>query len=116
MLLLAEGGGGGAAIARHCHIQYREGLTDFERGARFAASALRATGLLGQLARQPDAEFDCAVQGDGWWRSRGEAAPVLDDATRDTMEERSDWKGVLSAPLPTPDADALPNSSGTARP
>ena len=33
---------------------------------------------------------------------------MLDDATRETMGRRSDWKGLLAAPLPPPAADAAP--------
>ena len=38
--------------------------------------------------------------GGGW--QAGRTRPVLDDATRDTMGERSDWKTLLEAPLPPP--------------
>jgi len=54
------------------------------------------------------------AMGGGW--EPGRSRPVLDDVTRETMNQRSDWKGVLEAPLPAPGADALPNSSGTAKP
>ena len=54
------------------------------------------------------------AMGGGW--EQGRSRPVLDDVTRETMNQRSDWKGLLEAPLPAPDADALPNSSGTAKP
>jgi hypothetical protein len=50
--------------------------------------------------------------GGGW--EQGRSRPVVDDATRDTMERRSDWKGILAEPLPPP--DALPTSPATARP
>jgi len=36
--------------------------------------------------------------GGGW--QAGRARPILDDATRGTMGERSDWKRLLDAPLP----------------
>jgi len=50
--------------------------------------------------------------GGGW--EQGRSRPVVDDATRETMERRSDWNGILAAPLPPP--EALPSSSTTARP
>ena len=45
--------------------------------------------------------------GGGW--EQGRTRPVLDDATRETMGRRSDWKGMLVAPLPAPGADAPTN-------
>ena len=42
--------------------------------------------------------------GGGW--EQGRSRPVLDDVTRETMEQRSKWKGILTAPLPAPGADA----------
>jgi hypothetical protein len=50
--------------------------------------------------------------GGGW--EQGRSRPVIDDATREAMERRSDWKGILTEPLPPP--DALPPPSATARP
>ena len=38
------------------------------------------------------------AMGGGW--QAGRARPILDDATRATMGERSDWKQLLDAPLP----------------
>jgi len=38
--------------------------------------------------------------GGGWQQGRGR--PLLDDATRATMGERSDWRKMLAAPLPPP--------------
>ena len=53
--------------------------------------------------------------GGGW--EQGRSRPVLDDATRETMSQRSDWKGLLTAPLPAPGADARHNPpAGAARP
>jgi outer membrane protein, multidrug efflux system len=54
------------------------------------------------------------AMGGGWEQAR--SRPVLDDETRETMEQRSDWKGMLPVPLPAPGDDAPPTPSGTARP
>ena len=98
------------------NIQYREGLTDFERvldsqRVLFAQQDFLVSAR-GSLTQNLIALYK--AMGGGW--EQGRSRPVLDDVTRDTMNQRSDWKGVLEAPLPTPDADALPNSSGTAKP
>jgi hypothetical protein len=41
---------------------------------------------------------------------------MLDEATRDDMSRRSDWKGMLTAPLPAPGADAQAIPYRTERP
>ena len=98
------------------NIQYREGLTDFERvldsqRVLFAQQDFLVSSR-GSLTQNLIALYK--AMGGGW--EQGRSQPVLDDVTRETMNQRSDWKGVLEAPLPMPDADALPNSSGTAKP
>jgi outer membrane protein TolC len=97
-------------------IQYREGLTDFQRvldSQRVFFSQQEALVISrGNLTQSLIALYK--AMGGGW--EQGRSRPVLDDATRETMNQRSDWKGVLSAPLPAPDADVQPNLSGTARP
>jgi NodT family efflux transporter outer membrane factor (OMF) lipoprotein len=98
------------------NIQYREGLTDFQRvldsqRVFFSQQELLVTSR-GNLTQSLIALYK--AMGGGW--EQGRSRPVLDDVTRETMGERSDWKGVLSAPLPAPGADVQPNSSGTARP
>jgi NodT family efflux transporter outer membrane factor (OMF) lipoprotein len=97
-------------------IQYREGLTDFERvldsqRVLFAQQDNLVT-TRGNLAQNLISLYKAL--GGGW--EPGRSRPVVDDATRETMIQRSDWKGVLSAPLPPPDADARPTPSGTAKP
>ena len=52
--------------------------------------------------------------GGGW--EQGRSRPVLDDATRETMNQRSDWKGMLEAPLPAAADDVPPTPAGAARP
>jgi NodT family efflux transporter outer membrane factor (OMF) lipoprotein len=97
-------------------IQYREGLTDFQRvldsqRTFFSQQELLVTSR-GNLTQSLIALYK--AMGGGW--EQGRSRPVLDDVTRETMEQRSDWKGMLAAPLPAPGADAQPTSSGTARP
>jgi len=95
-------------------LQYREGLTDFQRvldsqrALFLQQDSLVATqgGLMQSLVAIYKA------MGGGW--EQGRSRPVIDDTTREAMERRSDWKGILAAPLPPP--EALPSSSATARP
>jgi len=42
------------------------------------------------------------AMGGGWQQGRGR--PLVDDTTRETMGKRRDWKEMLTAPLPPPDA------------
>ncbi len=96
------------------NIQYREGLTDFQRvldsqRTFFSQQELLVTAR-GSLAQNLIATYK--AMGGGW--EQGRSRPVLDDATRETMGQRSDWKSMLTEPLPAPDAE--PNLSGTARP
>ena len=97
-------------------IQYREGLTDFERvldsqRVLFAQQDTLVT-TRGNLVQNLIALYK--AMGGGW--EQGRSRPVVDDATGETMMQRSDWKGVLSAPLPPPDADARPTPPGAAKP
>jgi multidrug efflux system outer membrane protein len=87
-------------------LQYREGLTDFERvldsqRVLFSQQELLVT-TRGNLAQTLVALYK--AMGGGWEQAR--SLPVLDDLTRETMSRRSNWKGLLTAPLPPPDADA----------
>jgi outer membrane protein TolC len=86
-------------------IQYREGLVDFQRvldsqrtlfsqQERLVASRGNVTLSLITLYK---------AMGGGWEASRSRA--VIDDQTLETMTERSEWKGLLEAPLPPPPAD-----------
>ena len=97
-------------------LQYREGLTDFQRvldsqQTFFSQQELLVTSR-GNLAQNLIALYK--AMGGGW--EQGRSRPVLDDVTRETMRRRSDWKGMLAAPLPAPGTDAQPNRSGTAKP
>jgi len=81
-------------------VQYREGLVGFERvldsqRALFSQQeSLAAT--KGAIAQNLIGLYK--AMGGGW--QAGRARPILDDATRGTMGERSDWKRLLDAPLP----------------
>ena len=95
-------------------LQYREGLTDFQRVLDSQRSLFlqQDTLVTAQGGVMQNVVAIYKAMGGGW--EQGRSRPVVDDATRDTMERRSDWKGILAAPLPPP--DALPTSSATARP
>src|SRR5688500_4625438 len=75
-------------------LQYREGLTDFQRvldsqRTLFSQQELLVTSR-GNLTQSLVALYK--AMGGGW--EQGRTRPVLDDATRKTMEQRSDWKGM----------------------
>jgi outer membrane protein, multidrug efflux system len=97
-------------------LQYREGLTDFQRVLDSQRTVFSQQELLvtsrGNLTQSLIALYK--AMGGGWEQAR--SRPVLDDETRETMEQRSDWKGMLAVPLPVPGDDAPPIPSGTARP
>jgi multidrug efflux system outer membrane protein len=97
-------------------IQYREGLTDFDRVLDSQLRLFNQQEVLvntrGSLSQNLIALYK--AMGGGW--EPGRARPVLDDGTRDTMNQRSDWKGLLSEPLPAPGDDARPTPSGSAKP
>jgi outer membrane protein TolC len=116
IVLLADAVAAAQRSLEIANIQYREGLTDFERvldsqRVLFAQQDFLVSSR-GSLTQNLIALYK--AMGGGW--EPGRSRPVLDDVTRETMNQRSDWKGVLEVPLPMPDADALPNSSGTAKP
>jgi len=94
-------------------LQYREGLTDFQRVLDSQRSLFlqQDTLVTAQGGVMQNVVAIYKAMGGGW--EQGRSRPVVDDATRDTMERRSDWKGILAAPLPPP--DALPTSA-TAKP
>jgi len=96
------------------NIQYREGLTDFQRVLDSQRVFFSQQELLvntrGNLTQNLIALYK--AMGGGW--EQGRSRPVLDDATRETMGQRTDWKSMLTVPLPAPDAE--PNLSGTPRP
>ena len=81
-------------------VQYREGLVDFERvldsqRALFSQQE-RLVATKGGVTQNLIALYK--AMGGGW--QAGRARPIVDDATRATMGERSNWKRLLDAPLP----------------
>jgi outer membrane protein TolC len=91
-------------------VQYREGLVDFERvldsqRALFSQQE-RLVITRGGVAQNLITLYK--AMGGGWQAAR--ARPILDDATREKMGERSKWKRLLDAPLPpaTEDSESLP--------
>ncbi|MDM0081688.1 efflux transporter outer membrane subunit [Variovorax sp. J31P179] len=97
-------------------LQYREGLTDFQRVLDSQRTFFSQQELLvanqGSLTQSLIALYK--AMGGGWEEAR--SRPVLDDATRETMGQRSDWKSLLAAPLPAPATDTISPSPGTRRP
>ncbi len=49
--------------------------------------------------------------GGGWQAARAE--PLVDEPTRAAMRERSDWKGLIDAPLPPADTEFFPSPTET---
>ena len=84
-------------------IQYREGLANFERvldsQRTLFSQQERLVSNRGNVAQSLVALYK--AMGGGWQAGRGR--PLLDDATRETMGERSDWRELLREPLPAPD-------------
>jgi outer membrane protein, multidrug efflux system len=97
-------------------LQYREGLTDFERVLDSQRVLFSQQELLvntrGSLTQSLISLYK--AMGGGWEQAR--TRPVLDDVTRETMGQRSNWKGTLDAPLPAPGADAPQNLPATTKP
>ncbi|MDM0015785.1 efflux transporter outer membrane subunit [Variovorax sp. J22P168] len=97
-------------------LQYREGLTDFQR----VLDSQRALfGLQEQLvsARGSLTHSLIAIykaMGGGWEEAR--SRPVVDDATREIMGRRSDWKSLLAQPLPAPGTDGFAIEPESPRP
>ena len=85
-------------------IQYREGMAGFERVLDSQRALFnqqeRLVNNLGNVAQSLIALSK--AMGGGWQQARGR--PLVDDATRETMAERSDWRDLLAVPLPPPDA------------
>ena len=86
-------------------IQYQEGLVDFERvldsQRTLFSQQERMVDNLGSVTQNLIALYK--AMGGGW--QQGRSRPLLDDATRETMGERSGWKTMLRAPLPAPGAE-----------
>jgi outer membrane protein, multidrug efflux system len=98
--VLGEAVGAAQRSLEIANLQYREGLTDFQRvldsqRTFFSQQELLVTSR-GNLSQNLIAIYK--AMGGGW--EAGRSRPVLDDATRETMGRRSDWKDLLAAPLP----------------
>ncbi|MCE9657651.1 MAG: TolC family protein [Burkholderiales bacterium] len=97
-------------------LQYREGLVDFQRVIDSQRVFFSQQDLLvstrGSLTQSLIALYK--AMGGGW--EQGRSRPVLDEATRETMSQRSDWKDLLAAPLPAADSVHPPASAGATRP
>lgn len=93
--------------------QYNEGLVDFQRVLDSQRTLFSEQDQLaasrGSLSQSLITIYKAL--GGGWEAAR--SRPVLDEATQETMGRRSDWKGLLAAPLPPPGDDALPTPEGT---
>ncbi|HSI53030.1 MAG: TolC family protein [Ramlibacter sp.] len=109
ILLLAEAVKAAQRSLDIANVQYREGLVDFERvldsqRVLFTQQDALVTSR-GALVQNLISLYK--AMGGGW--EQGRTRPVLDDATRETMGRRSDWKGLLEAPLPPAAADPRTN-------
>jgi outer membrane protein TolC len=86
------------------NIQYQEGMSDFQRVLDTQRTLFSQQELLvstmGNVALSLIALYK--AMGGGW--QQGRERPLVDDATRATMSERSDWNEILTAPLPPPAA------------
>jgi len=92
-------------------VQYREGLVDFERVLDSQRTLFtqqdRLVSNRGNVSQSLIALYK--AMGGGWQAAR--RAPVLDERTREVMINRSNWNGLLDAPLPPPESEA----QGTSR-
>jgi hypothetical protein len=89
-------------------IQYREGLVDFQRvldsqRALFSQQE-RLVSTQGAVTQSLIAVYK--AMGGGWKSAR--ALPLVDEPTGAAMRERSDWKGLLDAPLPPAESEFVP--------
>ena len=86
-------------------IQYREGLVDFQRvldsQRTLFSQQERLVTNRGNVSLSLIALYK--AMGGGW--ETGRSRPVLDDQTRETMSERSEWGRLLDVPLPAASSD-----------
>ena len=83
------------------NIQYQEGISDFQRPVLDTQRTLSSQQEILVTTQSNVASNLIALykaMGGGWQQGRGR--PLVDDATRATMRERGDWRGMLVAPLP----------------
>ena len=90
-------------------IQYQEGLVGFERvldsQRTLFSQQERLVTTRGSVTQSLISLYK--AMGGGW--QAGRSRPVLDEATRSSMMERSDWNDLLTAPLP-PASETLSTS------
>ena len=90
-------------------IQYQEGLVGFERvldsQRTLFSQQERLVTTRGSVTQSLISLYK--AMGGGWQAGRSRA--VLDEATRSSMMERSDWNDLLTAPLP-PASETLSTS------
>jgi len=90
------------------NVQYREGLVDFQRvldsQRTLFAQQEQLVAVQGGVMQSLVSLYK--AMGGGW--QAGREKPLLDAPTRTTMGERSNWQGLLDAPLPPPDAQLPP--------
>jgi NodT family efflux transporter outer membrane factor (OMF) lipoprotein len=98
--LLAEAVQAAERSLRIANVQYREGLTDFQRVLDSQRVLFNQQDLLaisrGGLAQSLIALYK--AMGGGWEIGRGR--PIVDDATRKAMLRRGSWQGLVAEPLP----------------
>ena len=100
---------------RIANLQYREGLTDYQRvidsqRALFSQQDLLVTSR-GSLAQSLIALYK--AMGGGW--EAGRYRPIVDDATRKSMSRRGSWQRLQAAPVPPADANLRPNPAKRAK-
>jgi outer membrane protein TolC len=102
-------------------IQYREGLTDFQRvlDAQQTLFAQQESLVISRGDMTQDLIALYKAMGGGW--ARGRSQPVLDEETGETMGKPGDWENLRAGPLPPPGTDAPPPTTpatpaGTATP
>jgi NodT family efflux transporter outer membrane factor (OMF) lipoprotein len=85
-------------------IQYQEGISDFQRVLDTQRTLFSQQELLVSTLSNVTLSLIALYKamGGGWQQGRGR--PLVDDATRATMGERSDWREMLATPLPPPAA------------
>lgn len=109
---------GGAARASErsldlANTQYQEGYADFERvlDAQRVMFTQTERELLNDSAHISAVITLYKAAGGGWTEMSPEQ--VLPEATRDTMKNRTNWGGLLEAPLPaSPDGQASDSDTG----
>jgi NodT family efflux transporter outer membrane factor (OMF) lipoprotein len=97
-------------------LQYREGLTDFQRVLDAQQTLFSQQERL-VISRGDVSQSLIALykgMGGGWEQGRSRA--VLDEPTGEIMGKPADWEHLRAAPLPPPSVNAPSNSPGTPTP